>query len=85
MLTTLCFEFHRLQSGLLSSGGGNSPSHVENYTLLSKSRNTLKYVWDANEARVTKTITLGPDSYLVKVSYVVENKTEETNLSLIHI
>ena len=73
------FEFHRLQSGLLSSGGGNNPSHVENYTLLSKSRNALKYVWDANEARVTKTITLSPDSYLVKVSYAVENKTEETN------
>ena len=73
------FEFHRLQSGLLSSSGGNNPSHVENYTLLSKSRNTLKYVWDSNEARVTKTITLSPDSYLVKVSYAVENKTEETN------
>ena len=73
------FEFHRLQSGLLSSSGGNNPSHVENYTLLSKSRNALKYVWDAKEARVTKTITLSPDSYLVKVSYAVENKTEETN------
>jgi len=27
------FEFHRLQSGLLSSSGGSNPSHVENYVL----------------------------------------------------
>ena len=74
------FEFHRLQSGLLSSNGGSNPSHVENYRLLSKSRNALKYVWNANEVRVTKTITLSPDSYLVNVSYVVENMTEETNI-----
>ena len=72
------FEFHRLQSGLLSSSGGNNPSHVESYTLLSRSRNALKFVWDANDVSVTKTITLSPDSYLVNVSYVVENMTGET-------
>ena len=72
------FEFHRLQSGLLSSSGGSNPTHVENYTLLSKSRNALKYVWDTNEARVTKTFTLSPDSYLVDVTYAVENVSEET-------
>jgi YidC/Oxa1 family membrane protein insertase len=72
------FEFHRLQSGLLSSSGGSNPSHVENYSLLSKSRNALKFVWDTNEVRVTKTITLSPDSYLVNVSYAVENMTEQT-------
>jgi len=72
------FEFHRLQSGLLSSSGGSNPTHVENYTLLSRSRNALKFVWDANDVSVTKTITLSPDSYLVNVSYVVENMTGET-------
>ena len=72
------FEFHRLQSGLLSSSGDSNPSHVENYTLLSRSRNALKFVWDANDVSVTKTITLSPDSYLVNVSYVVENMTGET-------
>ena len=74
------FEFHRLQSGLLSSNGSSSPSHIENYTLLSKNKDTLRYVWDTAEgARITKTYTLSPDSYLVDVSYLIENTTEDTN------
>ena len=74
------FEFHRLQSGLLSADGSNSPSHIENYTLLSKNKDTLRYVWDkADGARVTKTYSLRPDSYLVDVSYSIENTTEYTS------
>ena len=74
------FEFHRLQSGLLSSDGSDSPSHIENYTLLSRNKDTLRYVWDkADGARVTKTYSLRPDSYLVDVSYSIENTTEYTN------
>lgn len=74
------FEFHRLQSGLLSADGSNSPSHIENYTLLSRNKDTLRYVWDkADGARVTKTYSLRPDSYLVDVSYSIENTTEYTN------
>ena len=74
------FEFHRLQSGLLSSDGSNSPSHIENYTLLSRNKDTLRYVWDkADGARVTKTYSLRPDSYLVDVSYSIENTTEYTS------
>ena len=74
------FEFHRLQSGLLSADGSNSPSHIENYTLLSRNKDTLRYVWDkADGARVTKTYSLRPDSYLVDVSYSIENTTEYTS------
>lgn len=74
------FEFHRLQSGLLSSDGSDSPSHIENYTLLSRNKDTLRYVWDkADGARVTKTYSLRPDSYLVDVSYSIENTTEYTS------
>ena len=74
------FEFHRLQSGLLSADGSNSPSHIENYTLLSRNKDTLRYVWDkADGARVTKTYSLRPESYLVDVSYSIENTTEYTS------
>ena len=74
------FEFHRLQSGLLSSNNSDSPSHIEKYSLASKKAGELKFLWvSSSGARVTKTYTLAPDSYLVGVSFTIENPSNETN------
>ena len=70
-------DFHRLQSGLLSTSGEKSPTHLENYTLKSKGRNKLTFVWATDTSRTTKTFTLSPDSYLVNVSFSIENKTDK--------
>ena len=70
-------DFHRLQSGLLSTGGENSPTHIENYSLASKGRNKLTFVWATDTLRTTKTLTVNPDSYLVKVSFNIENMTDD--------
>ena len=66
-------DFHRLQSGLLLTNGAKSPTHIENYSLISKGRNKLTFIWESETTRTTKILTLNPDSYLVNI------------LSLIHI
>ena len=72
------FEFHRLQSGLLSASGKPSPTHLENYTLVSRGRDKLNYVWISDDGiKVTKTIKLSPDSYLVDVMFSIENMAED--------
>lgn len=72
------FEFHRLQSGLLSASGKLSPTHLENYTLVSRGRDSLNYVWLSGDGiKVTKTIKLSPDSYLVDVMFSIENMSED--------
>ncbi len=68
-------DFHRLQSGLLSTSGSKSPTHIENYILTSKGRNQLTFVWTSDYVRTTKTFTLNPDSYLVNVAFSIENMT----------
>ena len=70
-------DFHRLQSGLLLTNGAKSPTHIESYSLISKGRNRLTFVWESDTYRTTKTLTLGPDSYLVNIRFSIENKTEE--------
>ena len=70
-------DFHRLQSGLLSTSDAKSPTHIENYSLVSKGRNKLTFIWDSETSRTTKTLTLKPDSYLVNVRYTIENTTNE--------
>ena len=73
------FEFHRLQSGLLSASGNPSPTHLENYTLESRGRDSLSYVWLSGYGiKVTKTIKLSPDSYLVDVMFSIENMAEDS-------
>ena len=83
-------DFHRLQSGLLLTNGAKSPTHIQNYSLLSKGRNKLTFVWELDTTRTTKTLTLNPDSYLVNIRYSIENMTDKQAsyipyLSLIHI
>ena len=70
-------DFHRLQSGLLSTNGAKSPTHIENYSLISKGRNKLTFVWESDTTRTTKTLTLNPDSYLVNIGFSLENMTDE--------
>ncbi len=70
-------DFHRLQSGLLSTSDAKSPTHIENYSLVSKGRNKLTFIWDSETSRTTKTLTLKPDSYLVNIRYSIENITNE--------
>ena len=68
-------HFHRLQSGLLSTNGTKSPTHIENYIFTAKGKNTLTFVWASDNVRTIKTFTLSPDSYLVNVTFSIENKT----------
>ncbi|MBI73301.1 MAG: membrane protein insertase YidC [Gammaproteobacteria bacterium] len=73
------YEFHRLQSGLLSASGEPSPTHIENYSLSSRGRNKLSFVWFSDDGtKVTKTLKLNPDSYLVEVTFLIENMSEQT-------
>ena len=53
-------DFHRLQSGLLLTNGAKSPTHIENYSLISKGRSKLTFIWESETARTTKTLTLNP-------------------------
>ena len=72
------YEFHRLQSGLLSTSGKQSPTHLENYSLVSRGRDKLSYAWISDDGiKITKTIKLSPDSYLVDVTFSVENMSED--------
>ena len=70
-------DFHRLQSGLLLTNGAKSPTHIENYSLISKGRSKLTFIWESETTRTTKTLTLNPDSYLVNISFSLENMTDE--------
>ena len=73
------YEFHRLQSGLLSASGKQSPTHIENYSLSSRGRDKLSFVWFSNDGtKVTKTLKLNPNSYLVEVTFLIENMSEQT-------
>ena len=73
------YEFHRLQSGLLSTSGKASPTHIESYSLSSRGRDKLSFVWFSDDGtKVTKTIKLNPDSYLVEVTFLIENMSEQT-------
>ena len=73
------YEFHRLQSGLLSTSGKQSSTHIENYSLSSRGRDKLSFVWFSEDGtKVTKTIKLNPDSYLVEVTFLIENMSEQT-------
>ena len=73
------YEFHRLQSGLLSSSGKESPTHIENYTLESRGRDKLSFVWFSGDGtKVTKTLKLSPDSYFVEITFLIENMSEQT-------
>ena len=72
------YEFHRLQSGLLSAPGKASPTHIENYSLASRGRDKLSFVWFSDDGvKVTKSLKLSPDSYLVEVSFLIENMSEQ--------
>jgi membrane protein insertase, YidC/Oxa1 family, N-terminal domain len=70
-------DFHRLQSGLLLTNGAKSPTHIENYSLISKGRSKLTFILESETTRTTKTLTLNPDSYLVNISFLLENMTDE--------
>ena len=73
------YEFHRLQSGLLSTSGKQSSTHIENYSLSSRGRDKLSFVWFSDDGtKVTKTLKLNPDSYLVEVTFLIENMSEQT-------
>ncbi len=49
------YEFHRLQSGLLSTSGKTSPTHIESYSLSSRGRDKLSFVWFSDDGtKVTK-------------------------------
>ena len=47
-------DFHRLQSGLLSTNGDKSPTHIENYSLISKGRSKLTFIWESAPTLATK-------------------------------
>ena len=57
------YEFHRLQSGLLSASGKPSPTHIENYSLSSRGRDKLSFVWFSDDGtKVTTILHLNPAS-----------------------
>jgi YidC/Oxa1 family membrane protein insertase len=72
------YEYHRLQSGLLSASGKASPTHIENFSLASRGRDKLSFVWFSGDGvKVTKSLKLSPDSYLVEVTFLIENMSEQ--------
>ena len=71
--------FHRLQSGLLSTSGNEEPNHLQEYEYKSRTRNSVSFVWTSEDnISVLKTYTLKPGSYLVSVSYKIDNRGIES-------